>query len=73
MRYFKNVADAEISDKKVLLRADLNVPMQGKVVVDTYRIRRSTQSILHLREKGAKTVVLAHIGRDPKESLEAVA
>ncbi|MBP9668727.1 MAG: phosphoglycerate kinase [Candidatus Pacebacteria bacterium] len=73
MRYFKDVADSEISNKKVIVRADLNVPMQGKVVTDTYRIRRSTKSILHLREKGAKTIVLAHIGRDPKESLEFVA
>lgn len=73
MRYFKDVPDAELVGKQVLLRADLNVPIQGQTVVDTFRIRRSTRSMLHLREKGAKTIVIAHIGRDPKESLDVVA
>lgn len=73
MRFLSSASDLELSGKRVLLRADLNVPMQNGKVADTYRIRRSAKSILFLREKGAKVVICAHVGRDPKETLEPIA
>lgn len=73
MKFLSETSDTQISGKRVLLRADLNVPMQKGKVADTYRIRRSTKTILFLREKGAKVVICAHTGRDPKETLEPIA
>lgn len=45
----------------VLVRLDLNVPVQDERVVDDYRIRKAEATINFLREKGAKVVILAHI------------
>ena len=49
--------------KVVLLRADLNVPMQDGIVTDTMRIDRLIPTIEELSSKGAKTVILSHFGR----------
>jgi phosphoglycerate kinase len=63
-------------DKVVLLRADLNVPMQGGQVSDMTRITRLLPTIRELSDKGGKTVLLSHFGRpkgkDPALSLEPI-
>src|SRR5215210_2109908 len=69
------VADlGDLNGKRVLVRCDLNVPLDGKTITDDGRIRASLPTLNQLREAGAKTVVLAHLGRpkgqvDPKYSL----
>ena len=61
--------------KRVLLRVDLNVPMENGKVTDATRIERVAPTILEIADKGGKVILLSHFGRpkgrDPKESLEA--
>ena len=62
-----------LSGKKVILRADFNVPMKNGVVLDDFRIKKVIPTILYLQEKGAKVIIISHIGDDEKESLAPVA
>ncbi|MBP9763270.1 MAG: phosphoglycerate kinase [Candidatus Pacebacteria bacterium] len=62
----------DIKGKKVLLRLSLNVPVEKGSVVDPFRIEMSIPTIMELRNKGAKVILLSHIGRDPKETLEPI-
>lgn len=64
---------SDLAGKVVLLRAGLNVPMQEGEVVNDFRIRKALPTLRCLQEQGAKTVVIAHIGRDPEETLAPVA
>jgi len=67
-----------LSGKVVLLRCDLNVPLKDGTITDDGRVRASVPTIRLLLEKGAKVVVMSHLGRpegapDPKYSLAPVA
>ncbi|HEY3639035.1 MAG TPA: phosphoglycerate kinase [Rhizomicrobium sp.] len=62
-RNYRTLDDLAVSGKCVLVRADLNVPMQDGKVTDTLRIERQAPTIRELAEKGAKVVVLSHFGR----------
>ncbi len=64
---FKTLRDFDLKGKKVLLRADLNVPRHGNAVTDTTRIDRLKPTIDYLREQGAKTLILSHFGRPEGE------
>jgi phosphoglycerate kinase len=68
----------EVKGKRVLVRSDLNVPLDGSTLTDDGRIRASLPVIRSLAEQGAKVVVTAHLGRpkgapDPAYSLAPVA
>ena len=63
MNRFKTLGDFDFSGKRVLVRADLNVPMQDGVVSDATRIERFAPTAAQLAGKGAKVVVLSHFGR----------
>jgi phosphoglycerate kinase len=68
----------DLRGKRVLVRSDLNVPLKGGVIGDDGRIRASVPTIQALRDKGARVVVCAHLGRpkgapDPQYSLAPVA
>lgn len=77
MSSFRTLDQADVKGKRVLLRVDLNVPMENGQVTDATRIERVVPTITELAGKGAKVVLLAHFGRpkgpDPKESLKPVA
>src|SRR5579862_7277171 len=55
--------DVNVANKTVLLRVDLNVPMQGGVVTDDTRIRRLKPTLHYLIRKKARIVLLSHFGR----------
>jgi phosphoglycerate kinase len=68
----------DVQGKRVLVRSDLNVPLDGERISDDGRIRASVPTIRQLLEAGARVVVMAHLGRpkgspDPAYSLRPVA
>jgi phosphoglycerate kinase len=58
-----------LKGRKVLLRTDYNVPLDGDRVEDDSRIKKSLPTINLLRKLGAKIIIISHAGRDPKNSL----
>ena len=75
---FRTLDDVDVHDKRVLLRVDLNVPMDNGRVSDATRLERVTKTITEIAEKGGKVILLSHFGRpkgvvNPKESLKPVA
>ena len=59
----KSISDlGNLSGKKVLIRCDLNVPLDGDKITDDGRIRASVPTLNALREAGAAVIVLAHLG-----------
>jgi phosphoglycerate kinase len=76
---FRTLRDAgDVRGKRVLLREDLNVPMKDGAVGDETRIIAALETLRWLRERGAKTIILSHLGRpdgkpNPKYSLKPVA
>lgn len=63
----KSIDDAYVAGKRVLVRGDLNVPMQDGVVTDATRIERFLPTIKSLSERGARVVILSHFGRPKGE------
>lgn len=59
----KDITSADVSGKRVLIRADLNVPMSGAEVSDATRIERFVPTLRDLTARGAKVIVLSHFGR----------
>ncbi len=78
MSHLKTIDDLDVVGKRVLVRADLNVPMQDGQVTDTTRIDRTAPTLNKLSNKGAKVIVISHFGRPkgkvvPEMSLAPVA
>jgi phosphoglycerate kinase len=77
MKQFRTLDDVDVKGKRVLLRVDLNVPMESGRVTDTTRLERVAPTITEIAQKGGKVILLAHFGRpkgrDEKESLKPVA
>jgi phosphoglycerate kinase len=77
MSSFRTLDQADLNGKRVLLRVDLNVPVEGDKVTDGTRIERAAPTIDAIAKKGGKVILLSHFGRpkgrDPKESLKPVA
>jgi phosphoglycerate kinase len=60
---FRTLDDLAVKGKRVLVRADLNVPVKDGVVTDLTRIERQAPTIRELAEKGARVIVLSHFDR----------
>lgn len=59
----KTIRDFELCDKKVLIRCDLNVPIENGIILDDNRIKESLKTINYAIEKKAKVILLSHLGR----------
>src|SRR6187549_143258 len=75
---FKTLDELDLTNKRVLLRADLNVPMNNGEVSDATRIERLVPTIREIVKHDGKAILLSHFGRpkgkvDPEFSLEIVA
>jgi len=77
MTAFRTLDQVDVKGKRVLMRVDLNVPVENGVVSDSTRIERVAPSITEIADKGGKVILLSHFGRpkgrDPKQSLKPVA
>lgn len=74
---FRSVEDLDVRGKRVLVREDLNVPMNGAQIADYTRIDAALHTLRWLHEHDARTIVISHLGRpdgkaDPKYSLRPV-
>jgi len=69
-----SLCDLEVRGKRVLVRVDFNVPTEERdgvlVITDDTRMRESLPTINHLREQGAKTILMAHFGRPKGRPVE---
>ena len=65
----KSIKDFEVKGKRVLLRADFNVPLNKKgEIEDDFRIRQTIPTIQYLIKKGAKIILISHLGRPKGKS-----
>src|SRR5947209_10638170 len=75
---FRTLDDADVRGKRVLVRVDLNVPMENGKITDATRIDRILPTIREIADKGGKVILLAHFGRpkggpDEANSLKSIA
>lgn len=56
----------DVTGKRVIVRTSLDVPIEGGVVTNEFRITKALPTINYLRERGAAVIVITHVGRDPK-------
>ena len=77
MSAFRTLDHVDVKGKRVLVRVDLNVPVENGVVSDATRIERMAAAVTEIADKGGKVILLSHFGRpkgrDPKLSLKPVA
>jgi phosphoglycerate kinase len=78
MSAFRTLDDVDLAGKRVLVRADLNVPMEDGKITDATRIYRVLTNVCEISEKKGRAIILSHLGRpkngpDPKNSLKPVA
>jgi phosphoglycerate kinase len=62
-----SIRDLDLAGKRVLLRLDLNVPMDGSRVLDDTRVRAAIPTVKHALERGASIVICSHLGRPKGE------
>lgn len=59
----KTITDYNYNGKKVIIRCDLNVPIENGIITDDTRIKESLKSIKYLIDNNAKTIILSHLGK----------
>src|SRR3954470_10797373 len=73
----KTIADIDVKGKKVLMRVDFNVPLEGENITDDRRIVQAMPTIKSVIERGGRVILMSHLGRpkggpEPKYSLKPV-
>lgn len=63
---------ADLRGRHVLLRSSLNIPLQDGRLRNRFRLLQALPTMRYLHEQGARTVLVAHVGRDPKETLKPI-
>jgi phosphoglycerate kinase len=74
----KTVADVDVKGKKVLMRVDFNVPLEGSRITDDRRVAQALPTIKNVIDRGGRLILMSHLGRpkggpEPKYSLKPVA
>jgi phosphoglycerate kinase len=74
----KTVADVDVKGKRVLMRVDFNVPLEGSRITDDRRIQQALPTIRNIIDRGGRLILMSHLGRpkggpEPKYSLKPVA
>jgi phosphoglycerate kinase len=69
---FQTLNELDAGDKRVAVRADLNVPLENGIVRDATRIERISPTLRELSEQGARVIVLSHLGRPKGEAVPSM-
>src|SRR5687767_6202289 len=74
----KTVADVDVRGKRVLMRVDFNVPLEGSRITDDRRIQQALPTIRNVLDRGGRLILMSHLGRpkggpEPKYSLKPAA
>jgi phosphoglycerate kinase len=73
MRYLSDLGESELQGKRVLVRAGLDVPIADGEVAGDFRVESAIATLAYLRERGARVIIISHIGRDESDTLAPVA
>ncbi len=69
---WKRLDDMDLNGKRVLVRVDINVPMENGVVTDVTRISRIADTVYDIQDAGGKVILMAHFGRPKGKVVEAL-
>lgn len=71
MKFLKEIKN--LLNKKIIIRLDLNVPIKDNEIIDDFRIKKVIPTLQFLQKKGAKTIIISHLGEDGSLSMSIVA
>jgi phosphoglycerate kinase len=73
MRTLRSLQSTDLHGKRVIVRASLDVPIEDGVVTNDFRIKKTLPTLSFLIEKGARVILMTHVGRDPENTTKPIA